>query len=196
MSLRAVPFRSLLVAVGLGLVATALPGAAAPAPQIMDAKGDAADGNAGHDIESVLFTKTAKGFTVTMTLAGPQSTRHGVNYVVSAETANCGRFTINWTPVMALPPSYRDQIGMECGEPGATGDPYTIINVAPTVAGNTLTWSFSKKQFPDELAKGGTFSDLAAGVDPNDPVFGIIGPKSLGAPLRLDDAVGKGSFKF
>ena len=196
MTSRAASVRSLLVALGVGLVVTAVPGSAAPAPQIVDAKGDAMDGSASHDIESVLFTKTAKGFAVKMTLAGPQSTRHGVNYVISAETASCGTFSINWTPVMALPPSYRDQVTMECGEPGATGDPYTIINVSPTVNGRTLTWTFNKKQLPDELAKGGNLSEFTAGVDPNDPVFGIFGPKALTVPVRLDDAVGKGSFKY
>jgi hypothetical protein len=33
-------------------------------------------------------------------------------------------------------------------------------------------------------------------VHPNEPVFGILGPSSMGVSVRLDDAVGKGSFTF
>ena len=194
MDLHAPTLRCLLAAAALGVVATAVPGSAAPAPQIEDAKGDAVDGNASHDVHSVLFTKTPKGFTVTMTLGGPQTSQDGVTYEVGAETDTCGTFTIAWSPVTAL--GGRDQISMECGEDGTTGEPYTIINVPPKAKGNTLTWTFNKKQFPAELRKGGTFTDLRAGVDPNEPVFGIIGPASMGVPLRLDDAVGKGSFSF
>ena len=195
MTLRAVSFRTLLAVAALGLVTTALPGSAAPAPQIVDAKGDAVDADAGHDVHSVLFSKTKKGFAVTMKLGGPQSSRHGVNYLITAETTKCGTFSINWSPVTGL--GSRDQITMPCGEPDATtGEPYTIINVAPTVSGNTLTWTFSKKMLPAELSKGDTLSGFTAGVDPNDPVFGIIGPGALSVPVRLDDAVGKGSFTF
>ena len=188
--------RVLLAVAALGLVATATPGSAAPKPQIVDAKGDSLDGSAAHDLVSVLFAKTSKGFTVTLTLAGPQSTQQGVNYEISAETPNCGRFTINWTPSMLLPPGSRDQVTMPCGAPGSTGEPYTIINVSPKVKGNTLTWTFNKKMFPTELKSGSTFSDLTAAVDPNEPVFGIIGAGSFGIPLRLDEAAGTGSFTF
>jgi len=194
MDLTARTLRSLLAAAALGLVAAAVPGSAAPAPQIVDAKGDALDGNASHDVHSVLFTRTPKGFTVTMTLGGPQTTQDGVTYEISAQTSTCGTFTIAWSPVTAL--GGRDQIGMACGTDGTTGEPYTIINVPPKAKGSTLTWTFNKKQFPAELRDGGTFTDLRAGVDPNEPVFGIIGPSSLGVPVRLDDAVGKGSFTF
>ena len=196
MDLSATPLRSLLAAAALGVLATAVPGSAAPAPQIQDAKGDALDGNGSHDVESVLFTKTTKGFTVTMTLGGPQSNQQGVNYEISAQTADCGAFTINWSPAILLLPGSRDQVTMNCGAPGATGDPFTIINVPPKAKGNTLTWTFNKKQFPKELKDGATFTDLRAGVDQNEPVFGIIGPAAFGVPLRLDDAVGKGSFSF
>ena len=197
MSLRTVTLRSLVLAAGLGLVATAVPGSAAAKPQIVDAKGDSLDGSAAHDLESVLFAKTSKGFTVTLTLAGPQSTQQGVNYEISAETPSCGRFTINWTPSMLLPPVCRDQVTMPCGAPDATtGEPYTIINVSPKVKGNTLTWTFNKKMFPTELKSGSTFSDFTAAVDPNEPVFGIIGPRTVGVPVSLDEGVGKGSFTF
>lgn len=193
MDLQALPLRTLLAATALAAVAVAAPGSAAPAPQIVDAKGDALDGNGSHDVHSVLFTKTTKGFTVTLTLGAPQTTQDGVTYEISGETATCGTFTIAWSPVTAL--GGRDQIGMACGEDTGTG-PYTIINVPPKAKGNTLTWTFNKKAFPKELRGGGTFTDLRAGVDPNEPVFGIIGPSSMGVPVRLDDAVGKGSFTF
>jgi hypothetical protein len=129
------------------LVALALPSQAAPAPQIVDAKGDALDTQAAHDVVSVLFTTTKKagavnGFEVAMTLAGPQSTTQGVNYLISAQTANCGEWSINWSPNTAL--GSRDQVTMQCGAPGSTGDPYTIINVAPRVKGNVLTWKFTR----------------------------------------------------
>lgn len=188
------PVRTLLLAAGLGLVAAVVPGHAAPAPQIVDAKGDALDGSAAHDVHSVLFTRSTRGFSVALTLGGAQTAQSGVNYSISAETGDCGTFTINWTPSTAL--GTRDQITMECGAPGSTGDPYTILNVAPKVKGNVLTWTFNKKQFPAELKDGATFTDLAAAVDPNEPVFGIIGPGEFGLPGRLDEATGKGSFTF
>jgi hypothetical protein len=194
MSLSATALRSAVAVAALGVLGTAVPGSAAPAPQIVDAKGDATDGDGSHDVHSVLFGKTAKGFTVTMTLGGPQTDQQGVTYEISGETDSCGTFTIAWSPNTGL--GGRDQVSMECGADGIGGDPYTIINVAPKAKGNTLTWTFNKKQFPTELRGGGTMSDLRAGVDPNDAVFGIFGPAALGVPVRLDDAVGKGSFRF
>ncbi len=194
MTLSATALRSLLAAFVVGLVATAVPGSAAPAPQIVDAKGDAADGNASHDVHSVLFSRTTRGFSVTMTLGGPQTTRQGVTYEISGETATCGTFTIAWSPSTGL--GGRDQVSMECGADGIGGEPYTIIPGSPKAKGSTLTWTFNKKSFPKELRGGGTFTELRAGVDPNDAVFGIFGPDALGVPLRLDDAVGKGSFTF
>ena len=194
MSLSATTLRTLLAATALGLVATAVPGSAAPAPQIQDAKGDAVDGNASHDVQSVLFTRTKKGFAVTMTLSGPQTDQEGVTYEVSGETPDCGTFSIAWAPNTGL--GGRDQVGMACGADDTGTGPYTIINVPPKVKGNVLTWTFNKKQFPAELRDGSTLTDLRAGVDPNDAVFGIFGPAAFGVPVRLDDAVGKGSFTF
>ena len=194
MSLSATALRSLVAAAALGLVVTAVPGSAAPAPQIVDAKGDALDGNASHDVQSVLFSKTAKGFAVTMTLGGPQTDQEGVTYEISAQTEDCGTFNISWSPVTGL--GGRDQVGMACGPDDTGTGPYTIIAGSPKQKGNTLTWTFNKKSFPSELKGGATFTDLRAGVDPNEPVFGIFGPAAVGVPLRLDDAVGKGSFTF
>jgi hypothetical protein len=188
------PLRTLLAATALGLVVTAVPGSAAPAPQIVDAKGDALDGNGAHDVQSVLFTRTAKGFTVALTLGAPQTTQDGVTYEITGQTTTCGTFSIAWSPVTAL--GSRDQVGMGCGADDTGTGPYTIINVSPKQKGNVLTWTFNKKQFPKELRGGATFTDLRAGVDPNEPVTGILGPSSLGVPLRLDNATGKGSFAF
>lgn len=187
--------RPLVFAASLGLVVVAVPGHAAPAkPQVVDAKGDALDGSTAHDVHSVLYSKTSRGFTVTLTLGGAQSTQQGVNYAISATAEDCGTFTINWTPTTAL--GSRDQVTMNCGAPGTTGGPYTIINVAPKVKGSTLTWTFNKRQFPSELKDGSTFSDFEVTVDPNEPVFGILGASAFGVPLRYDEAAGTGSFTF
>lgn len=195
MSLSATALRAVLAATAVGLVATAVPGSAAPAPapQIVDAKGDAIDGKGAHDVQSVRFNKTAKGFAVTMTLGAPQTTQDGVTYEITAQTVDCGTFSISWSPRTGL--GGRDQVGMSCGADSGFG-PYTIIAGSPRAKGSTLTWTFNKKSFPNELKKGATFTDLRAGVDPNEPVFGIFGPAALGVPVRLDDAVGKGSFTF
>ena len=192
--MRTLSLRCLLAAAAVGLVATAVPGSAAPAPQIVDAKGDAADGNGSHDVQSVLFRKTPKGFSVTMALGGPQTSQEGVTYEISGETDSCGTFTIAWSPATGL--GGRDQVSMECGAEGVGGEPYTIIAGSPKAKGSTLTWTFNKKSFPAELKGGATFTDLKAGVDPNDAVFGIFGPTALGVPVRLDDAAGTGSFTF
>jgi hypothetical protein len=194
MSLSTTAARSLLAVAAVGLVATAVPGSAAPAPQILDAKGDAADGNGAHDVQSVLFAKTPKGFTVTMALGAPQTSQEGVTYEISGESDKCGTFTIAWSPATGL--GGRDQVSMECGEEGVGGEPYTIIAGSPKAKGNTLTWTFNKKSFPKELRGGATLTELHAGVDPNDAVFGIFGPATFGVPVRLDDAVGTGSFAF
>ena len=188
-------------AVLAAIAAAAVPSqAAAPTPQVVDPKGDALDTQAAHDVVSVLFTQTKKagvptGFTVAMTLAGPQTTTPGVNYVISGQTANCGLFSINWAP--AGPVIARDQVSMECGAPSEVdGSPYTIINVAPVAKGNTLTWSFKRKMFPKELQKGDTFTDLAVNVQQNEPVTSIIGPSVFTDLADYDVASSTASFRW
>lgn len=140
-----------------------------------------------------------KGFTVAMTLAGPPSAVPGVNYELSMQTHNCGAFTINYTPsalLLAATTGSRTQVSMECGAPGTTGDPYTIIDVPPQVNGNVLTWTFTRKMFPKELQKGDTFSDLAVAVQHNEPVFGIVGPGLFVPEVNDDNAAGDATFSW
>lgn len=183
------------------LAAVAVPShAAAPKPQVVDAKGDAIGMQAGTDIVSALFTQTKQagkpvGFTVALTLAGPPSTMEGLNFLLTAETTTCGSFGINWSPNTAL--GSRDQITMPCGEvDGTTGEPYTIINVAPVTKGNTLTWTFKRKMFPKELRQGDTFTDLTVAVQQNEPVTGILGPSVFTTVADYDGATGNASFTW
>lgn len=185
-----------------GLAVVALPAQAVPAPkpQIVDAKGDAVDGQGAHDAVSVLFTQTKrgkdpKGFTVAMTLAAPPSATPGITYVISADTGNCGTFTINYSPVTGL--MGRDQTTMNCGEPSdVDGSPYTIISGAPSVKGSTVTFTYTRKGLPKELQKGDVLSNLQLRVDYNDPVFGIFGPGAFGVPVQADAASSDASFRF
>ena len=187
------------------LVALALPSQAAPKPQVVDPKGDSLDTQAAHDVVSVLFTQTKKsgapsGFTVAMTLAGPPSAVPGVNYELSMQTRNCGAFTINYTPnalLLAATTGARTQVTMECGAPSEVdGSPYTIIDVPPQVKGNVVTWTFKRKMFPKELAKGDAFSDMAVAVQHNEPVFGIVGPGLFVPEVNYDNATGDATFAW
>jgi hypothetical protein len=197
---------ALLTAVAAAaLLAVAVPSSAAPAPQVVDAKGDALDRSTAHDVVSVRFTQTKKagvpkGFTVAMTLAGPPSTVPGVNYELSMQTGRCGAFTINYTPsalLLAATTGARTQVTMQCGAPSEVdGSPYTIIDVPPQVKGNVVTWTFTRKMFPKELQKGDTFSDMAVAVQHNEPVFGIVGPGLFVPEVNYDNAAGDATFAW
>lgn len=191
--------RTLLAVCLLAATAVALPAGAAPKPQVVDPKGDALDRSTAHDVVSVLFTRTktasGAGFQVQLTLAGPQSSVPGVNYAISARTEECGEFTINWAP--GGPVIKRSQVTMPCGEPSeTTGDPYTILNVPPTVKGNVLTWKFKRKMFPKELQDGEVFSDLAVNVQQNDPLTSILGPSAFTSLADYDVARGTTAFTW
>ena len=184
-------------AAALALVATS-GHAAGPVPQVVDPKGDALGMQAGTDIESVTFaaTKSAgrvNGFTVTMTLGAPPVVQPGVIYRVFGQQSACGDFKMSWAKTVSL--IDQDQVTMTCGAPGTSGDPYTIINVAPKVVGSSLVWTFKLKMFPKEM-QAGTMSELAAFVSVADPVTGVLTATTYVPQAGIDVASGTGTFKY
>ncbi|HVF19366.1 MAG TPA: hypothetical protein VNA14_03890 [Mycobacteriales bacterium] len=192
--------RRSVAAAGVALAVLATSGhAAPPAPQIVDAKGDAIGMQPGTDIESVTFaaTRTGKvvnGFTVTMKLGAPPVRQPGVLYRVYGTQSVCGDFKMSSAATAAL--IEQNQVTMTCGEPDpTTGDPYTIINVTPKTVGSSLVWSFKLKMLPKEM-RSGTMSELEAFVTVADPVFGIFNTADFAPQSAIDHAVGTATFKY
>lgn len=168
--------------------------AAAPAPQVVDAKGDALGAQAGTDIHSVLFAKTKGGFTVTMTLGAPPVRQPGVLYRVYGAQSACGTFQMSSATTLGL--VEQNQVYMTCGtEVGTDGGYFTIVNVTPKTVGNTLVWSFKTKGLPKEM-RAGTMSNLEAFVTVAEPVMGILNTADFLAQSAIDHAAGTGTFKY
>jgi hypothetical protein len=172
-------------------------------PQIKDPTGDAAGGQAGMDIVSVLFTTSGTGsgkgyvpkaFSVTMTLAGPVEAGPGLTYEVDATTSTCGDLSFTYEPgtpyEKAIGPSGWAQWGSCTNTTGDGG----IELLSPTVAGNKITWEFGLRSIG--LKPGAVFKNFVARVDPSNPVIpypshGDAGMTGLGL---IDAASGSGSW--
>lgn len=168
-------------------------GHAAPAPQIVDARGDALGAQAGTDIESVLFSRTKGGFTVTLTLGAPPVRRPGVLYRVYGNHSVCGGLQMSSSASVLG----QNQVTMQCGPENGTvgGAPYTIVYIEPKVVGNTLFWSVRTKSLPTEM-RAGTMSELEAFVTVADPVTGILNPADFVAGSAIDHAAGTATFRY
>lgn len=158
----------------------ALPGHAAPKPQVVDPKGDSVGAQPGTDIVSVLYATTGTGkgrsykptrFVVTMTLAGAVITTPGLAYETTATTAACGDVIL--TAQQGSP--YSTALGVngwanwgDCTT-GTAPDGVELIRVK--VAGNKLIWDFGLKSIPKPLKIGSVFSSFEARVDPSNPVI-------------------------
>ena len=177
------PRRAILLAALLAAAATAAPGqAAAPKPQLTDAKGDAVGAQAGTDIVSVTYSTTGTGsgrsyvpkkLVVTLTTAGDVLTNPGITYEVGAMTTSCDLVT--FSAQQGTP--YSSVVGVNgwaewggCDVPGSDG-PTNVQLVTVVAKGNTLTWSFPIKMLPKGLKVGTVFSDFVARVDPTNPVI-------------------------
>jgi hypothetical protein len=191
--------RRLLALAALSSIALATTSHAAPAPQIVDAKGDAVGGVAGTDIQSVLFKVTKrKGksgiLTITMTLDAAPDRTPGMLYRVLGDQSKCGSFQFSSAATLAL--TEQNQVYMTCGETdGTTGEPSTIVNVTPETIGNKLVWTVALRELPDEMLTG-TMSNLSAFVTPADPVTGILNARDFVPGAALDDATGTKSFSY
>ena len=197
--------RPALALAAAAVALTALPGHAAPKPQITDAKGDAVGMQPGTDIVSVLFSTTGTGkgrayrptrFIVTMTMAGPVVTQPGLTYEVTATNKDCGDIT--FSAQQGSP--YSTALGVNgwadwgtCST-GTAPDGIELLRVK--VSGNTLSWSFGMKAIPKALKPGASLSGFEARVDPTNPVVPF--PSSLtGTELGLiDKGTGAGTWKI
>lgn len=173
------PRRALLLSALLA-AAVAAPSGAAPKPQVVDPKGDAVGAQPGADLAAVTFSTTGTGsgrgyvpkkLVVTMEMAGDVVTQPGLTYEISAETSACGPVT--FSAQQGTP--YSQVVGVngwaEWGDCMSRSDATSNVELITVAAkGNTLTWSFSLKMVPKELAVGTTFSNFQARIDPTNPV--------------------------
>ncbi|HVE74321.1 MAG TPA: hypothetical protein VNA30_04415 [Mycobacteriales bacterium] len=177
-------------------------GHAAPTkvPQVKDAAGDAAGGQSGMDIVSVLYTTAGTGtgkryvpkkLIVTMTLGGPVETRPVVNYEAEAKTEFCGDVTLTYAP--GTP--YEQTSGFNgwvrwgnCTVGDSTSDLLTA-----TADGKTVRWEFALRATPIEV--GTMFSNFRARVDPANPVLPLSSSDTATERGLIDIAAGAGSWK-
>ena len=168
---------------------------AAPKPQVVDAKGDAAGGQASLDIVSVAYTTTGigtgKGYTpkklvVTLTLAAPPSSP-GVSYTVSADTDTCGVLESRFAPGNATASLIGDTYATfgSCAE--------SVFHFAK-VKGNQVSFEYALKAI--DLDRGTQLFDFRATVNVIDPALGSLGTDANSATDGvLDTATGKGTWR-
>ena len=173
--------------------------AAPPAPQIVDAKGDAVGGQAALDIVSVRFsttgtttvtkvgkkkktTYTPTKLVITETLGAAPSTQAGARYVISALIDGCGGIDIYYVNGADGPTG---SVWLDCPEGASATEGGTLIDMTPKVAGSTMTWELPLKMLPKEARVGAVVSDFRAYNDIGDPVFGLLGTGD-GASMALN----------
>jgi hypothetical protein len=196
--------RPRLALVPLLLVALATTAHAGPtaAPQIKDPAGDATGGQAGTDIVSVLFTTSGKGsgksyvpkgFSVTMTLAGPALSGPGYTYEVHATTNTCGDIDFTYEP--GTP--YENVTGANgwaewgsCDNQAGDGN---IELLTVETSGNKVIWEFGFKAIG--LKVGTVFSNMKAFVDPSNPALPLPASSFAGELDLIDVATGTGTWK-
>jgi hypothetical protein len=199
------PTRTVLVLAALLATAGAVPShAAAPKPQIVDPKGDAAGNQPGADLVSVTYATTGVGsgrryvpkkLVVTMTMAGDVVTTPGLTYEVQADTAPCGPVT--FSAQQGSP--YSQLFGVNgwtdfgsCND--ATGSNVELVTV--DVSGKTLTWKVSLKALPKELKVGTVLSAFEARIDPTNPLIPFPS-NATGTTLGLvDKGTGTGKWRL
>ena len=153
--------------------ALALPASGAPAPQVVDPKGDAKTQSAGADIVSALFgtagttqkigkrtVYTPGKLTVTVTYAAAPSTDPYVSHQVSFTAPGCGN------------------VYLEIFSTGTFGvadcsPPDTSFDVSYKIAGNTITYTLPFSTLGKQYFKTGTpLTDLVTYTAFSDPQFG------------------------
>lgn len=193
------------VAVGAVLVIAAPSGqAAAPAPQIADAKGDSVGGQASMDIVSGQFATTGAGtgkayrpskLVITLNLAAPPSDGPGLTYEIGATTSDCGDVVFTYEPGTPYGAITNVDGWADWGDCPLSADG-SVELLAPKVVGSTITWSFSLKAVGKGMKVGTVFSDFVARVDPSNPVVPFPS-NATGTALGLIDAgSGDGSWKL
>ncbi|HVE98343.1 MAG TPA: hypothetical protein VNA12_04110 [Mycobacteriales bacterium] len=196
--------RIALIVVPCTLVALALPGHAAQAPQISDAKGDAIGAQASMDVVSGTFATTGTGsgrryrptkLVVTLELAAPPSAGPGLTYEIGATTSTCGDVVFTYepgTPYGALTGLHGWADWGDC----VLGDDSAVELLAPKVAGSTISWSFGLKAAPKGLKVGSVFSEFVARVDPSNPVVPFPSSATRTDLGLVDKGTGTGTWKM
>jgi len=193
-----VKIRRALIAVPLALAAIATSSlAAAPkaTPQIVDAKGDSAAGQASLDILSVLYATSGTGtgraylpkkLTVTLTLASAPDTRGVVNYNLKADTDGCGIINIHFAPGNAIGSLIGDSYARfgSCQDAG--------VYFPAKIKGSVVSFEFALKAIG--VDRGTEFSAFTATVDAGEPATGIFGTQGGPAAGLGDKATGDGTW--
>ncbi len=186
--LRAALVATAAAAVLLGSSASA----AAPAPSLtyQDPAGDSASVTGSADILAVSYSTSgtgkgkayvAKNLVVTMTLGAPPTSDGTTLYEVEATLPGCGSFSMSYIPGARLGGvNGFAQCGSEPDETGSTG---TLFGFSAVVSGKTLTYRLPFKDLPGKLRVGDELYLLNAKTDLVEPVFGLIGPGTIGLPL-------------
>lgn len=181
--------------------------AAAPKPQIVDAKGDAVGMQGTTDITSARWsttgdtvvskvrgkkvtTYTPRKLNVTIDLAAAPTQNAPFSYEATAQVAGCGEVRFTYTPGTVFSQLLGESsLWLDCGEePDETGSTLMLIpGIDTTVKGTSLTWSVSIKMLPKEVRVGSKWSDFAASADLTDPVMGLYGTNYASS---IDEAAG------
>lgn len=173
------------------LAALALPGQAAPKPQITDPSGDGVV--AGLDIVSALFaTKgkttrvgkrtvyTPKSLEVTVTYAGPAETADYASQYVLFDLTGCGAVYLQ----------------RYSGGTYATAEclPDTSFEFDATVKGSSIVFSLPFNVIGKQFKKGSLLTDLRTLTGVADPVVGL-GPADVAEELVVDTASTTASYR-
>lgn len=175
-----------VVLAGVPVLAAAAP---PPAPQIVDARGDAVANQQALDVVSVLFkttgaTKTVRAgkrrktvytpttLVIVETLAAAPSSAPSTRYRIEADVEGCGEFDLYYTAGAGLPAGW---VALECpveDDPTTTG---TLYKLLPRVTGSTLTWELPLAELPPQVKLGAKVSGFRAFTDVGDPVYALVG---------------------
>ena len=183
----------LLAALSAGAVLAPLAGAA-PAPQIVDPKGDALGAQAAYDIVSVTYETTKaskaknaplKDFVVTMELAGPATIAPGTSYTVRADDTPCGGLIMYaYWGLLENGPTVGGFFNT-CGPlDDTTGVDAAYLEPRTKAEGNKLSFTVAAASVP-KAARTATFGGLKAVTAPAEPLAGISTDlifSDLGAP--------------
>ena len=203
--------RLTLLAAALAVAASAgLADAAAPKPQVVDAKGDSPGGVGTADITSARWsttgdttvskvrgkkvtTYTPRKLVVSVSLAAAPTSNPPFAYEAAAEVAGCGGVRFTYTPGTVFSELLGDSsLWIDCGEPDQTGSTLLLIpGVDTAIKGSTITWTVSIKMLPKPVRVGSRWSEFRAAADVVEPVFGLYGTNYA---KSLDEGTGAGSW--
>jgi len=159
-----------------------------------DPAGDSLDRRASMDIVAVRYDVRRvdkagpRSLVVEVKLAAPPEAQIG-DYEVRAQVKGCGFVSARYSPGTALHPAIDSRTAwfqMACGSRGNVyGSTYIARNAEFQIEGNTLRWSISLDELPEQLRHGSTFRELRAFAKIPE---GVVGPAFPVDPWVMDQA--------